>query len=168
MSDLASCKGTVAIGYFTFFVMNFDMESIDLSNRLIMYPLISKSQKSLSQSFASISTIFYSHGFNQLIIKGFQPKSSTIIYTIPHRETVAGEATLKSITSNSILIDGSSFILYPFAKHSIILSSKTVFMFSIQRASTGPSKITQFITFYVSSQLVHYLIIDEANPSFHY
>jgi hypothetical protein len=70
-------------------------------------------------------------------------KSSLIMYTIPQRETVAGEATFKSMTSNSILIDGVSFILSPFAKQSIMLSSSTVFMFSIHNASTGPSNTTQ-------------------------
>lgn len=67
------------------------------------------------------------------------------MYTIPQRETVAGEATLRSMTSKSILIDGESLILSPFAKHNIMLSSRTVFIFSIHNASTGPSKTTQLL-----------------------
>lgn len=53
--------------------------------------------------------------------------------------TVAGEATAKSCTSNNMWMNGVNLILSEFAKHNILLSSSTVFMFSIQRASTGPS-----------------------------
>jgi len=60
--------------------------------------------------------------------------------TIPHRETVAGDACYKSSTSNIIVIHLVNFIISPDVKHSFLLSSRTVFMFSIQTASTGPSK----------------------------
>jgi hypothetical protein len=36
-----------------------------------------------------------------------------------------------------------SLILSPLARHNVILSSSTVFIFSIQSASTGPSKTHQ-------------------------
>jgi hypothetical protein len=62
---------------------------------------------------------------------------------MPHLETVAGEATAKSSTSNIIVILGVKVIIYPEFKHSFLLSSSTVFIFSIQIASTGPSNITQ-------------------------
>ena len=46
-----------------------------------------------------------------------------------------------------IFISECNLILSPFAKQSNILSSKTVFIFSIQKESTGPSKITQYLVF---------------------
>lgn len=58
-------------------------------------------------------------------------------------ETVAGEATLKSATSNIIVIVGRIFIISPDVKQSFLLSSRTVFIFSIHRASTGPSNMYQ-------------------------
>ena len=64
---------------------------------------------------------------------------------MPHLETVARLAAARSWTSNRTLIEGLSLILSPFIKDSIILSSSTVFMFSIQRASTGPSKTHQLL-----------------------
>ena len=56
-----------------------------------------------------------------------------------HLLTVAGEATARSWTSNNMCMVLLSLILSLLAKQSILLSSKTVFMFSIHRASTGPS-----------------------------
>ena len=56
-----------------------------------------------------------------------------------HLLTVAGEATARSWTSNNMCMVLLSFILSLLARQSILLSSKTVFMFSIHRASTGPS-----------------------------
>lgn len=56
-----------------------------------------------------------------------------------YRLTVAGEATARSCTSNNICMVLLSLILSLLAKQSILLSSKTVFMFSIHKASTGPS-----------------------------
>ena len=56
-----------------------------------------------------------------------------------HLLTVAGEATARSWTSNNICMVLFSLILSLLARQSILLSSKTVFMFSIHRASTGPS-----------------------------
>ena len=56
-----------------------------------------------------------------------------------HLLTVAGEATARSWTSNNMCIVLLSLIRSLLARQSILLSSKTVFMFSIHRASTGPS-----------------------------
>lgn len=61
--------------------------------------------------------------------------------TIPIRETVAGEAFSMLWTSNNSLHEGDIGILSPFARVRVLLSSKTEFKFSIQIASTGPSKI---------------------------
>lgn len=72
------------------------------------------------------------------------PKVSSARYTIPHLETVAGLACSRESTSKSIFMFSVSLILYPFERHKILESSKTEFMFSIQRASTGPSKQIHF------------------------
>ena len=45
---------------------------------------------------------------------------------MPQRETVAGDATDRSPTSNSMrMVPGFNFSLSPFGKHSVQLSSKT-------------------------------------------
>lgn len=58
-------------------------------------------------------------------------------------DTVAGEATFKSSTSNTINCKGVSRIISPEVRHNFLLSSSTVFIFSIQTASTGPSNTYQ-------------------------
>mmetsp|Transcript_33633 Transcript_33633/g.54487 ORF Transcript_33633/g.54487 Transcript_33633/m.54487 type:complete len:288 (+) Transcript_33633:3700-4563(+) len=86
-------------------------------------------------------------------------------YTMPHRLTVAGEATAKSLTSNTICIVLGSLIRSPFARQRVLLSSSTVFMFSIHSASTGPSKITHFLS--VDSSVTHCLTMLAMRPSVH-
>jgi len=54
---------------------------------------------------------------------------------------VAGEATSKSIGSKIKLVVAASWMISPLLRQSFLLSSNTVFIFSIQTASTGPSKI---------------------------
>lgn len=61
------------------------------------------------------------------------------------RLTVAGEATSKSIGSKIKFVVGASWMISPDIRQSFLLSSKTVFMFSIQTASTGPSNINHFL-----------------------
>jgi hypothetical protein len=58
-----------------------------------------------------------------------------------------------------------NLIVSPFAKHNFLLSSSTVFIFSIQRASTGPSKITHFLEY--SSPSIHSRKITAVIPSCH-
>lgn len=58
-------------------------------------------------------------------------------------ETVAGEAARRSDTSNIMVCVGNNFIISPDVRQSFLLSSRTVFKFSIHIASTGPSKIYQ-------------------------
>lgn len=60
--------------------------------------------------------------------------------------TVAGEATSRSMGSNIRLVVLASWMISPLIRHSFLLSSNTVFMFSIQMASTGPSKISHFLS----------------------
>lgn len=55
-----------------------------------------------------------------------QPRLSGGTYTMPQRETVAGEATDRSPTSNSMrMVSGFSFSLSPFGRQRVQLSSKT-------------------------------------------
>ena len=76
-------------------------------------------------------------------IKGLNPKDYSSIYTIPHLDTVAGDTCVSSQDSKIIFKCGKTFILYPFDKHSILLSSNKVLRFSTQDESTGPSNIIQ-------------------------
>ena len=57
---------------------------------------------------------------------------------------MAGLATARSCTSKIIDMAADIAIISPLIRQSFLLSSSTVFMFSIQIASTGPSKVTQF------------------------
>ena len=63
---------------------------------------------------------------------------------MPQRLTVAGDATARSSGSNIIVIWSDRDMISPDVKQSFLLSSSTVFMFSIQIASTGPSKSTHW------------------------
>ena len=63
---------------------------------------------------------------------------------MPQRLTVAGEATARSCTSKIIDMAADIAIISPDMRQSFLLSSSTVFMFSIQMASTGPSKSTHW------------------------
>ena len=85
--------------------------------------------------------------------------------TTPMRETVAGDATAKSMTSKSIFISIFNLMRSPFARHRVMLSSSTVFMFSIHSASIGPSKTVHFRTG-VSSLTARRMMVD-ARPSCH-
>jgi hypothetical protein len=53
---------------------------------------------------------------------------------------VAGDASASESVSYIIVIMGDILMISPEFRHSFLLSSSTVFMFSIQMASTGPSK----------------------------
>lgn len=62
---------------------------------------------------------------------------------IPILDIVAGEALSTLSGSKQSLALGAITIRSPFAKVSVLLSSKTEFKFSIQTASTGPSNTIQ-------------------------
>mmetsp|Transcript_24915 Transcript_24915/g.78450 ORF Transcript_24915/g.78450 Transcript_24915/m.78450 type:complete len:293 (-) Transcript_24915:3241-4119(-) len=66
------------------------------------------------------------------------------IKMVPTRDTVAGEATARSSTSNTIVIKGDMAIISPEERHIFLLSSSTVFIDSIHRVSTGPSISSHF------------------------
>ena len=77
---------------------------------------------------------------NQDASSGSSPIAVGSVYTMPQRETVAGDATARSITSNIMCTCSGILMRSPFTRQSILESSSTVFMDSIQSASTGPSK----------------------------
>jgi len=101
----------------------------------------------------------------QLSNIGYHPISLGSINTIPHLDTVAGLATNKSIGSNIIFIYLFIPIFSPLLRHNVLLSSNTVFMFSIQMASTGPSNNNHFL--YGLSSLARFLNLTAINPSVH-
>ena len=70
---------------------------------------------------------------------------------MPHRLTVAGEATARSWTSKIMFMVDDIWMISPLMRQSFLLSSRTVFMFSIQMASTGPSNMTHFRSGVVST-----------------
>ena len=95
-------------------------------------------------------------------IRGLHPRFDGEMKIIPVLDTVAGEALLRFSTSKTILQFSDIGILSAFAKVRILLSSKTVFRFSIQIASTGPSQIIQeMCLFYL---LLHFFQIWEKTP----
>lgn len=68
------------------------------------------------------------------------------MYTIPILDTVAGDAFSMLCTSNSSLQVGAMGMRSPLARVSVLLSSSTEFRFSIQMASTGPSKMRKMFS----------------------
>lgn len=71
---------------------------------------------------------------------GCQSRTEELMKTIPLRDTVAGDALSMLCGSNTTLQLGAIGILSPFARVRVLLSSKTELRFSIQMASTGPSR----------------------------
>jgi hypothetical protein len=74
-------------------------------------------------------------------------------------EKLAGEVTARSSTLKSIMILSVKLITVLEVKQSFLLSSRTEFIFSIQSASTGPSRTMQRISDFLSSE--HILVISE-------
>eukprot|EP00982_Pelagococcus_subviridis_P015901 31437-Pelagococcus_subviridis.AAC.1 len=70
---------------------------------------------------------------------GFHVSSVSDTKMIPARETVAGDALFRFSGSNIAFIAPDICTRSPFASVRTLLSSSTVFKFSIQIASTGPS-----------------------------
>ena len=94
------------------------------------------------------------------------PIASGGSHTTPSRLTVAGEAWEQSSTSKSMrIVLPLSLMRSPFGRHKVRLSSSTVFMFSIQMASIGPSKTTNFLSSVVSELALRMMV--EPRPSVH-
>ena len=79
-------------------------------------------------------------------INGRQPSLSASMYTMPQRDTVAGEAKFRSDSSKSIRIQEERWTISPDIRHSFLLSSSTVLRFSIQAGSAGPSSTIHFLS----------------------
>ena len=84
---------------------------------------------------------------------------------MPARETVAGEATERSITSKSSDTCGGIAIRSPLISVSSLLSSSTVFIDSIQSVSTGPSSSSHFSSGFSSAHCSRMTL--ESTPSVH-
>jgi len=93
------------------------------------------------------------------------PNYSGCIYTIPHLDTVAGEAYVRSYTSKSMLILSLIGIVSPLMRHNFLLSSRTVFIFSIHPASTGPSNTINYLS--LDYDVAHLRYISPKIPSVH-
>ena len=74
---------------------------------------------------------------------GLQCSMELLMYTIPLRDTVAGDALSMLCTSKMILHVADIGIRSPLASVRVLLSSNTELRFSIQMASTGPSRTNQ-------------------------
>jgi len=74
---------------------------------------------------------------------GLQLSTEELMNTMPLRDTVAGEALSMLCGSKTTLQLGAIGMRSPFASVRVLLSSKTEFRFSIQMASTGPSRTIQ-------------------------
>ena len=77
---------------------------------------------------------------------GSQSRSDADTKMMPARLTVAGDAFLRSSTSNMSLTVSAMGMRSPLASVRILLSSRTVFRFSIQTASTGPSQMIHVLS----------------------
>lgn len=77
---------------------------------------------------------------------GLQLRTEELMNTIPLRETVAGDALSMLCGSKTTLQFGAMGMRSPLASVRVLLSSKTEFKFSIQMASTGPSKTIQMFS----------------------
>ena len=86
---------------------------------------------------------------------GLQSKAELLMYTMPIRDTVAGEALSMLWGSKRILQFGAMGIRSPLARVRVLLSSSTEFRFSIQMASTGPSIISQINSPVKNTQICH-------------
>lgn len=74
---------------------------------------------------------------------GLQLSTEELMNTMPLRDTVAGDALSMLCGSKTTLQLGAMGIRSPFANVRVRLSSKTELRFSIQIASTGPSRTIQ-------------------------
>ena len=124
-------------GSLIFFLTNLTFSSKEISNKFSILFLTSYSGGQFCKLLGKLIS-------NQLLAKGIKPTALGSIYTIPQRETVAGEAWTKSSTSNIIVIVSFKTIIALLGKHNLLESSKTLFISSIQNVSTGPSNNIQY------------------------
>lgn len=77
---------------------------------------------------------------------GLQLSTEELMNTMPLRETVAGEALSMLCGSKTTLQLGAMGMRSPLASVKVLLSSRTELRFSIQMASTGPSRTIQMFS----------------------
>lgn len=98
----------------------------------------------------------YQECFNVTSRIGLHFRTEALMNTIPMRDIVAGEALSTLSGSKTNLLFGIMIIRSPLASVKVWLSSKTEFKFSIQTASTGPSRTIQRLSvFFVCVDLLH-------------
>ena len=97
--------------------------------------------------------------------KGSQPTFVASQKIIPTRLTVAGDASSRSSASNIMVMRSVILMISPDMRQSFLLSSSTVFMFSIQTASTGPSNMTHWRSLPVS--MAQFRKMTASTPSDH-
>mmetsp|Transcript_135309 Transcript_135309/g.269971 ORF Transcript_135309/g.269971 Transcript_135309/m.269971 type:complete len:222 (-) Transcript_135309:1044-1709(-) len=110
---------------------------------------LSKSGRSTPSSCEPRSGLAATRCSSQLSARGSQSRLVEDTKMMPARETVAGEALRRSSTSNTMRQFSVIGILSLLASVRIRLSSSTVFKFSIQMASMGPSQTIQVLYFKV-------------------
>mmetsp|Transcript_37224 Transcript_37224/g.88179 ORF Transcript_37224/g.88179 Transcript_37224/m.88179 type:complete len:242 (-) Transcript_37224:575-1300(-) len=119
-----------------------------------------------SNSFCSIPrSVSYSRFAIHDATNGAHPTSVSFMKMTPPRDTVAGDASRMFSISRRRRMGGVSGMRSLDARVSVLLSSITVFMLSIQIASTGPSQMIHFLSSFVS--LEHMRTIVERIPSVH-
>ena len=85
----------------------------------------------------------HSNPKHQLLIISYHLILSFSSNIIPHLEIVAGDASYTLSTSNNILYEAVKRIVSPLERQSFLLSSRTVFKFSIHNESIGPLNKSQ-------------------------
>lgn len=105
----------------------------------------SKRPLKTSENYSIISSSVMEMGFLTSSI-GLQVNTDELMNTMPLRDTVAGDALSILWGSNTTLQFGAMGMRSPFARVSVLLSSNTEFRFSIQMASTGPSRTIQMFS----------------------
>lgn len=105
--------------------------------------------------------------------RGFQPSKLGCMYTMPHRLTVAGEATARSATSKIMFMRPDMAMISPLFKHNFLLSSSTCSQQHALngeassrrgRASDGVLMLEQY-GLYSSTVKLHMRLIADGNAS---
>lgn len=126
-------------------------------------------------SFDFILINIYSNFLNETFLGvptssiGLQLSTEELMNTMPLRDTVAGEALSMLCGSKTTLQLGAMGIRSPFARVRVLLSSKTEFRFSIQMASTGPSRTIHMFSPKRESKVINeWSLMNEGHPKSFY
>lgn len=83
---------------------------------------------------------------------GLQGRQDDDMYTMPMRDTVAGDALSRLSGSNKSLQLVAISMRSPLARVRVLLSSSTELRFSIHTASTGPSSTNQVVSVFFTCE----------------